>query len=105
MKIKETVNTDGELKDKHRKGMKIYLDLCKKNLLPVATGGVLASGALIQSFSSVGLLQNFIFGGVTSTAFMLALNGIITGVKISKENKQQIKENIENYNEEKGKTL
>ena len=47
-----------------------------------------------------------IFGGVTGTALILAINGAITGIKASKEEKEEIRKSIEdNKDHKKGRQI
>ena len=101
-KIKNINISDGQFKNKQRENIKIYYDLCKKNLFPSITTGALTAGAIIQIYGPGGVEEVLIFGGITGAALMLAINGIVTGIKVSKNKKNEIKEQLEQV-EEKGK--
>jgi len=95
MKIKRIEDSDGNFEKDQKTKLKYFLNLCKYDVIPSAIVGSTASAMFSKIYSPSGLTDVILFGGVTGTALILAINGAITGIKASKEEKEEIKQSIE----------
>lgn len=98
MKVNEIKKSNGLYKEKQRNNIKYFLNISKYDLVPSIATGTIASALLTTTYSASGTLDAMIFGGVSGAALILAINGIITGIKATKEKKEQIKKQIETNN-------
>lgn len=106
MKIKKIEDSDGNFEKDQKTKLKYFLNLCKYDVIPSAIVGSTASAMFSNIYSSEGLTDVILFGGVTGTALILAINGAITGIKASKEEKEEIRKSIEdNKDHKKGRQI
>ena len=92
MKVKKVEESNGVFEKDQKTKLKYFLNLCKYDVIPSAIVGSTASAMFSNIYSSE---------GVTGTALILAINGTITGIKTSKEEKEEIKQSIEENKEHK----
>lgn len=97
MKVKKVINSDGAFKDEKRKNIKRFLKMCKYDVAPAFFIGAVASEALTIDLSRSDL-DIILFGGVIGVSLTLAINGIITGIRMTIDQKNKIKEEIEKNN-------
>lgn len=108
MIVKKLEESNGNFEKEQKTKLKYFLNLCKYDVIPSAIVGSATSAMFANVYSPSGLTDVILFGGVTGTALILAINGAITGIKASKEDKQELKKYIkENDNNEqrKGKQI
>ena len=101
MKVKKVEKSNGVFEKDQKTKLKYFLNLCKYDVIPSAIVGSTASALFSNIYSPSGLTDTILFGGVTGTALILAINGAITGIKASKEEKEEIKQSIEENKENK----
>lgn len=106
MKAKKVDESNGVFEKEQKTKLKYFLNLCKYDVIPSAIVGSTASAMFSNIYSPEGLTDVILFGGVTGTALILAINGAITGIKASKEEKEEIRKSIEdNKDHKKGRQI
>lgn len=100
MKVNSVEKTNEEFVKNQKGKLHDFLKLCKYDVVPSILAGSAVSTLLVPVQNSAGAVDVMLFGGVAGAAFILAANGTITGIKATKKEKEEIKENLES----KGKT-
>ena len=106
MIVKKIEDSNENFEKEQKSKLKYFLNLCKYDVIPSAIVGSTASAMFSNIYSPSGLTDVMIFGGVTGTALILAINGAITGIRASKEEKEEIRKSIEdNKDHKKGRQI
>ncbi|MBQ6539222.1 MAG: hypothetical protein IJL76_02975 [Bacilli bacterium] len=95
MKVESIEKTNEEFREEQKNKLSYFLKLCKYDVIPSMLTGSAASALLVDVYQPGGMTDAILFGGVTGAAFILAVNGAITGIKATKEEKDEIKKSIE----------
>lgn len=103
MKVNKIDKADKEFVKEQRNGVRTFLKLCKYDVLPSVVAGSALSTVLVPAYSSDGVLDAALFGGVAGVTFILAVNGVITGVKNAKATRNSENKQTDN-NVNEGKT-
>ena len=99
MKVNNIEQSDGKFAKDQKSKLKYFLNLAKYDVIPSAMAGSVASAFLVNSYSPNGIIDAMLLGGVTGTAFILAVNGVVTGVKASKETREKIRMQLDEKKE------
>lgn len=106
MIIKNVNETDGVFKNEQKLKIKEYIKLCRYDVVPSIIFGSALAGGYIPSYTTIGAVDVFLFGGISGAALALAINAAITGIKVNKNTKDKIRENLKiNEENNKGKKL
>ncbi len=95
MEVKNIEKTDKDFNRKQKSKLGYFLKLCKYDVVPSMLTGTATSALLTTTYTSSGMADAMLFGGVTGAALILAVNGALTGIKATKEEKERIKESSE----------
>lgn len=107
IKIDEIKESDGEFKNVQRKKLKdFYLKLTKYDIVPGTVGFIALANLFVDPMSNITTPELFLSSGLTGAAFILSVNGVITGIKSRTIKKEELNKMLEEKEEEsKGKVL
>ena len=103
MKVQGIEKSDKEFVNKQKSKLKRYLNICKYDLIPAAIIGSELSLTYQEIYTQQGALDAALFGGVAGTAFILAVNGVITGIIATKAEKERFIEEVNKEEKEESK--
>ena len=91
MKIVNISDSNGTYRKKQKNGIKTFLKISKYDLAPAMVTGSIATTLLTPIYSQSGVIDVMLFGSVSAAAFTLAVNGIITGIKVGQIKRNTLK--------------
>ncbi len=97
--------TNGKFKENQRLGIKYFIKMCKYDVMPSILAGGGTSILLAKINSPSGLYDAFLFGGVSALALAMAVNASVTGIKMRKDQKEKVLEDVINNGQEEVKHL
>ena len=99
MKVKKIEQADKQYVKQQKNNLKTFLKLAKYDVIPSVIAGSVTSSLLVNTYSSSGMVDAMLFGGISGLSFILAVNGVITGVKDSKKTREKMKMQLEEFEE------